>query len=57
MEQNVEREKSRQDFLAEAQASWLEYQESGLHLTGDEISQWLKSWGSGRESVLPRCHD
>ena len=41
---------------AEALASWAEYQETGLHLTGEEVVHWLDSWGTAGESECPPCH-
>lgn len=32
---------ARESFKAEALASWAEYQETGLHLTGEEVARWL----------------
>jgi len=39
--QYVKREESRESFKAEALASWAAYQETGRHLTGDEVRTWL----------------
>ncbi len=52
----VEREEAREVFKQEALASWAAYQETGQHLTGQEVRDWLNSWGTDKESKIPRCH-
>ena len=42
--------------IREAMASWNEYQQSGQHVTGDEMSAWLRTWGTDHESEPPACH-
>jgi hypothetical protein len=34
-----------------------EFQKTGLHLTGEEASARLKTWGTDDEIPAPRCHD
>jgi len=53
----VNREEVRENFKQEALDSWASYQETGRHLTGKEVSHWLKSWGTDNEKVIPPCHD
>ncbi len=57
IEQYVEREEAREGFKREALASWDHYRMTGEHLTGDEVRQWLKTWGTDTEAELPACHD
>lgn len=54
--QYVEREEARQSFKQEAMESWADYQQTGLHLTGEEVSAWLKTWGTEAEMAPPECH-
>ena len=54
--QYVEREEARERFKEEAMASWASYQETGLHLTGKEVSDWLQTWGADDERAKPECH-
>lgn len=56
LEEYVAREEWNESFLQEALASWKEYEETGLHLTLDEVSAWLKTWGTDAESDPPPCH-
>jgi predicted transcriptional regulator len=55
--QYVEREEARESFKNEASASWATYQENGRHLIGQEIADWLNSWGTDAPSAPPSCHD
>ena len=33
-----------------------ELDETGLHVTGDEVIAWLESWGTDDEKPAPECH-
>ncbi len=55
--QYVEREEARESFKQEALASWKAYQETGQHLSGQEVRTWLNTWGSENESEMPECHE
>lgn len=55
--QYVEREEARESFKEEALAAWTAFQETGRHLTGDELRDWLNTWGSDAETELPDCHE
>ena len=54
--QYVDREEKRESFRRDAVNSWNEYQETGLHATGDEVIQWLNTWGTDDEKDAPECH-
>lgn len=53
----VEREEARERFKQEALISWSAYQETGRHLTGEEVDSWLNTWGTNDESEPPSCHE
>ena len=55
--QYLDREEARESFKHEALASWQEYKETGQHLTGDQVSTWLDSWGTAEEKAIPSCHE
>jgi predicted transcriptional regulator len=55
--QYVEREEARESFKKEALSSWKEYQETGRHLTGEEVRGWLRTWGGDDEQAVPDCHE
>ena len=52
----VEKEEARRSFIADAEESWRDYKETGLHLTGEEVSAWLATWGTEDETDAPECH-
>jgi len=52
----VEREEQRESFHQEAMQAWEEYRETGLHVTGAEVIEWLKTWGTEHEQAAPLCH-
>ena len=33
-----------------------EMDETGLHVTGEEVMAWLESWGADDEKPAPECH-
>lgn len=41
----------------EASVAWIDYQTTGLHLTGKEIQDWLTTWGTPEEHEIPQCHN
>ena len=51
--QYVEREEARESFKQEALTSWTAYQETGRHLSGQEVRTWLNTWGTEAETELP----
>ncbi len=53
----VEREEARERFKQEALQSWTQYQETGQHLTGQEVNDWLDTWGTDQETAIPQCHE
>jgi len=57
IQQYVEREEAREDFREEALASWQAYQETGRHLSGQEVRNWLQTWGADDEEAAPECHE
>ena len=52
----VNREEAKENFKQEALSSWKDYQETGKHLRGDEVSKWLNTWGTSEEVEIPVCH-
>jgi len=53
----VEREEEKEKFKQEALASWTAYQETGRHLSGQEVRDWLNTWGTDKEKEIPQCHE
>lgn len=52
----VKREEARQNFIAAAEASYVHYKETGLHITLDEMSAWADEVQQNPEAPLPECH-
>lgn len=53
----VEREEAKESFKQEALVSWTAYQETGRHLTGQEVRDWLNTWDTDKETEIPQCHE
>ena len=53
----IGKETAQEDFKHEALKSWENYQETGLHLTGKEVQDWLSRWGTDKETTVPECHE
>ena len=56
IETYVEREEKREAFRQDALRAWEEYQQTGLHLTGDEVDAWLEKLEAGEDAEMPECH-
>jgi predicted transcriptional regulator len=56
IEEYVSREEKRQSFLQDAQTAWEDYQLNGLHLTDNEIGEWIAKLEAGEDAELPECH-
>jgi len=54
--QYVEREEKRDALRQETLNAWDEIQATGLHVTGDEVENWLSTWGTDDELPTPECH-
>jgi len=47
------RRRAREAFTDEAIQACAEYLETGRHLSGQEVRDWLESWGTAAEMDLP----
>lgn len=56
IQQYVDREEKHEAFKHEALEAWDEYQRTGLHLTGQEVDEWLAKLEKGEDSEIPECH-
>ncbi len=54
--QFLDRHHAQHAFALEAEASWTDYQATGLHLTGVETRAWLARWGDEADIKPPECH-
>jgi len=53
----VEKQEAKERFVQEAMASWSSYKQTGKHLTGQEVREWLQNWGSDNDAGTPECHE
>lgn len=53
----VEKQEAKEQFIEEALASWSSYKTDGKHLSGQEVCEWLETWGTDQETEIPKCHD
>ncbi|MDE1993315.1 MAG: CopG family transcriptional regulator [Rhizobiaceae bacterium] len=56
VEQYVEREEKREAFRQDALRAWEDYQETGLHLTLEEVEEWFQQLADGEDVEPPACH-
>lgn len=56
IESYITHEEKREAWRQEGIAAWEEYQRTGLHLTGDEVSEWVNQLRKGKKVLLPKCH-
>lgn len=56
VEDYVTRAEKREVFRRAAIASWEHYQATGLHVTGDEMDEWMLKLEAGEDAPPPECH-
>ncbi|EYU17066.1 CopG family ribbon-helix-helix protein [Photorhabdus aegyptia] len=56
IESEIDTLEARQQFLRDAENAWLEYEATGLHLTGSELCNWLDAIIRGEDKEPPECH-
>ena len=54
--QYVEREEKREALRRDTLKAWETFQETGLHVTPEEVDRWLASWGTENELSAPEDH-
>lgn len=56
IEQYVDREEKREKLRQDVLAAWAHYQETELHLTGEEADAWLEKLANGDDAEMPEWH-
>ncbi|MFG6359025.1 CopG family ribbon-helix-helix protein [Taurinivorans muris] len=56
LENHVSREEKREAWRQEGIKAWEEFQQTGLHLTNQEVLEWIDTIVQGREEPMPKCH-
>lgn len=54
--QFIDEKEREHDFNQSCIDSYNHYKETGLHLTHEEVSQWMDSLFTEDEQTLPACH-
>ena len=52
----VEHEEQVQRLNQENIDAWNAFQKNGLHVTANEVTAWLDSWGADEVKAAPKCH-
>jgi len=52
----IDREERKEQFKQEAISTWRNYQLTGLHLTEEEMDDWMDKLKRGEDAELPKCH-
>lgn len=55
IEAYLKQEETRMHRNQEADAAWRHYQDTGLHVTGEEAMAWIESWGTAHQKTKPVC--
>lgn len=45
-----------QNFISAGEASWHDYENTGLHISLDEAKGWAKQLKEDRNATIPTCH-
>ena len=53
---HLDKEEGREPLKKQSLVSWQAYQETGLHVTGDEVKEWLATWGEADLRSKLECH-
>lgn len=56
IERYVDREEKREALRQEAERAYEHYVLTGLHLTGDEVIEWMEATIRGEKPDMPKCH-
>lgn len=56
VQQFVEREEKREQFLQDGLVAWNEYRATGQHATAEEADAWLAKLEAGEQAEAPECH-
>jgi predicted transcriptional regulator len=56
IEKYAAHEEWRDELWRDANAAMEDYDRTGLHLTGEEVQEWLRRRAAGEDVDLPPCH-
>jgi len=52
----VSRAEKREQFRLDTLASWEHYKATGLHVTEEEMDEWMAKLEAGEDAPPPECH-
>ena len=56
IEEYVSREETREQLRLDTIASWEHYKRTGLHVTDEEMDEWIAKLEAGEDAPPPVCH-
>lgn len=56
IEDFVDKTEKREAFRQEGVKAYEEYMKTGLHLTNNEVMEWLEKLSTGKYEAPPKCH-
>jgi len=56
IDEYVEREEKKEKLKEELSSAWREYQLTGLHVTHEEMQDWITKLTNGEDAEPPKCH-
>jgi predicted transcriptional regulator len=54
--QYLDREEKREALRQGTLTAWKDYQDTGMHVDAEEVTEWLETWGEENELPSPKCH-
>ena len=52
----ADRREKRKAYLADLRESHSEFEDTGLHLTQDEVEEWMAKRAAGERAPMPKLH-
>ena len=56
VEEYISRAEAREEFLQAGSAAAAHYDATGLHVTHEEIEEWVDKLVAGEDAAPPQCH-
>ena len=56
IESYITREEQRESLRLQGIAAWENYERTGLHVTGEEVREWIEQIRQDKKTPFPKCH-
>jgi predicted transcriptional regulator len=56
IEEYISRAEKREQFRLDTLASWEHYKATGLHVSEEEMDEWVARLEAGEDAPAPKCH-